>query len=136
MKMISAIIRSSKVNEVAHRLKNMGVPGCTAFSVRGYGDEWHVYEPLIHGGHHKLEIILGDDQVDRVVKEITEHAFTGVVGDGVLLVLDLGSVVEIRSLKRKDNRLPDDARVSSSGQALQELHPFQSIRKRLQALLI
>ena len=71
--------------------------GCTVSRVRGYGDEWHVYEPLIHGGQHKLEMIVRNDQVDIVVKEITEHACTRLEGDGILAVLDLRSVVEIRS---------------------------------------
>ncbi len=102
MKMICAVVRSSKVDEVAHRLKSIGVSGCTVFSVRGYGDECHLYAPLIHGGHHKLEIIVGDDQVDRVVNDITEHAFTGLEGDGILSVIDLGSVVEIRSKGLED----------------------------------
>ncbi len=106
MKMISAVVRSSKVDEVARRLKTIGVRGCTVFSVRGYGDEWHLYEPLIHGGHHKLEVIVGDDQVDWVVKEITERAFTGLEGDGLLSVVDLGSVVEIRSKQEVRSSLP------------------------------
>ena|GEM_PF-1470892 len=104
--MISAVVRSSKVNEVARRLKTIGVSGCTVFPVRGYGDEWHLYEPLIHGGHHKLEVIVGDGQVDGVVKEITEHAFTGLEGDGLLSVLNLGSVVEIRSKREVTSSLP------------------------------
>ena len=74
MKMIWAVVRSSKVDEVVGRLKSIGVSGCTVSRARGYGDEWHVYEPLIHGGQHKLEMIVRDDQVDTVVKKITEHA--------------------------------------------------------------
>jgi len=97
MKMVWAVVRSSNVYEVVDRLKSIGVNGCTVSRVRGYGDEYHVYEPLIHGGQHKLEMIVPDDQVDNVVKEIAEHACTRRVGDGILAVLDLRSVVEIRS---------------------------------------
>ena len=100
MKMIWAVVRSSKVDEVAARLKSIGVSGCTVSRVRGYGDEWHVYEPLIHGGQHKLEMIVRNDQVDIVVKEITDHACTRLEGDGILAVFDLQSVVEIRSKER------------------------------------
>src|SRR6266511_3945818 len=119
MKMIHAVIRSSKVDEVARRLKSIGVSGCTVFPVRGYGDEWHLYEPLIHGGHHKLEIVVGNDQVDRVVKEVTEHAFTGLEGDGVLSVFDLG----VRcgdSVKRRGNKLLADEEISSIGKGLED----------------
>jgi nitrogen regulatory protein P-II 1 len=100
MKMVWAVVRSSKVDEVAGRLKSIGVSGCTVSRIRGYGDEWHVYEPLIHGGQHKLEMIVRDDQVDSVVKEIIEHACTRLVGDGILAVFDLRSVVEIRSKEK------------------------------------
>jgi nitrogen regulatory protein PII len=85
---------------VVERLKSNGVSGCTVSRVRGYGDEWHVYEPLIHGETHKLEMIVQDEQVDSVVKEITEHACTRQEGDGILAVLDLRSVVEIRSKEK------------------------------------
>ena len=95
--MVWAVVRSGNVYEVVDRLKSIGVSGCTVSRVRGYGDEYHVYEPLIHGGQHKLEMIVRDDQVESVVKEITEPACTRRVGDGILAVLDLRSVVEIRS---------------------------------------
>ncbi len=106
MKMVWTVVRSSKVDEVARCLKSIGVTGCTVSRVRGYGDEWHVYEPLIHGGQHKLEMIVPDDQVDSVVKEITEHACTRLEGDGILSVFDLLSVVEIRSKEVLTSSLP------------------------------
>ncbi len=97
MKMIWAVVRSGKVEAVTRQLKKIGVSGCTVYPVRGYGEEWHLYEPLIHGGHHKLETVVEDEQVDKAVKLITEHASTGVEGDGMLCVFDLGSVINIRS---------------------------------------
>jgi nitrogen regulatory protein P-II 1 len=97
MKMVWAVIRSEKISAVARQLKNIGVSGCTVFPVRGYGEEWHLYEPLIHGGHHKLEAIVDSDQADGVVKEIVEHASTGLAGDGILAVFNLGPVLNIRS---------------------------------------
>ena len=96
MKMIWAVIRSSKIDAVASRLSSIGVNGFTVSSVRGCGEEWHVYQPLIHGGHHKLEVILEDDQGDSVMNEIVEHAYTGVDGDGIVSIFDLGAVVTIR----------------------------------------
>ena len=100
MKMISAIIRSSKVENVASQLKKIGVSGCTVFPVRGYGEEWHLYEPLIHGGHHKLEAIVEDAQVQGAIKEITEGAWTGMTGDGILSVFELDREVHIRTKER------------------------------------
>ena len=97
MKMVWAVIRSDKIAAVARRLKNIRISGCTVFPVRGYGEEWHLYEPLIHGGHHKLEAIVDSDQADDVVREIVEHAFTGLAGDGILAVFDLDHVFKILS---------------------------------------
>ena len=97
MKMIWAVVRSSKVELIARRLKDIGVSGCTVSSVRGYGEEWHLYEPLIHGGHHKLEVIVDEDHADKVLREITEHASTGLVGDGLLAIFDVATVVRVRS---------------------------------------
>ena len=103
MKMIWAVVRSSSIEAIARGLKGIGVSGCTLYPVRGYGEEWRLYEPLIHGGHHKLEAIVQDDQAAKVVEWITKHASTGVQGDGVLCVLDLASVVDIRSKEKKNN---------------------------------
>ena len=97
MKMISAVVRSSHVKEIAASLKEIGVGGCTVYPVRGYGEEWHVYEPLVHGGHHKIEVIIEDDLTERVVVEIIEKGWTGLQGDGVLSVFDLDQVVHLRS---------------------------------------
>ena len=98
MKMIWAVVRSSKVDEIARHLNKVGVNGCTVYPVRGYGERWHLYEPLIHGGHHKLEVIVQDDQVERVVKEITAIGSSGREGDGVLSVFDLQSVVSLKKI--------------------------------------
>ena len=97
MKMIWAVIRSAKVEPVTRALKSIGVTGCTVSRLRGYGEEWHLYEPIIRGGHHKLEIIVADDQAHKVAQEITENAWTGLKGDGVVSVFDLGNVIKIRS---------------------------------------
>ena len=94
--MICAVVRSGKVETIAQRLKKIGVSECTVYPVRGYGAEWHLYEPLIHGGHHKLEAIVEEDQVEKVLKEISKQAWTGLEGDGILSVFDLASVVNIR----------------------------------------
>ena len=99
MKMVWAVVRWSKVEEIARRLKKVGVSGCTLYPVRGYGEEWHLYEPLIHGGHYKLETIVEENLVESVVKQIAEAAWTGIEGDGVLSVFDLAKVVHIRTAK-------------------------------------
>jgi len=103
MKMIWAVVRSGKVESIARALKSIGVNGCTVYAVRGYGEEWRLYEPLIHGGHHKLEAIVEDNQLDKALKLIADHASTGLEGDGILCVFDLGSVVNIRAKEKVKN---------------------------------
>ena len=99
MKMIWAVVRSSKIDAIAQALKNIGVSGCTVYPVRGYGEEWHLYEPLIHGGHHKIDAIVEDRHLEKVVEEITREAWTGIEGDGILTVFELNKVVLIRQKK-------------------------------------
>ena len=96
MKMIWAVVRSDKIEQIARQLNKIGVSGCTVYPVRGYGEHWHIYEPLIHGGHHKLEVILEDEQVEKVVKEISKSGSTGRAGDGMLSVFDLQSVISLK----------------------------------------
>lgn len=103
MKMIWAIVRSDKVEMIARQLKSIGVSGCTVYPVRGYGEQWKLYEPLMHGGHHKLETVVEEQQVERVVREITENGCTGREGDGILSVFDIGSVVKICSKEQVKN---------------------------------
>lgn len=97
MKMIWAVVRSSEVKTIAQALKEIGVSGCTVYPGRGYGEEWHVYEPLVHGGHHKIEMIIEDDRVEQVVQKITERASTGLQGDGLLSIFGLDTVVHLRT---------------------------------------
>jgi nitrogen regulatory protein P-II 1 len=97
MKMIWAVVRSEKIDQIARQLNKAGVSGCTVYPVRGYGERWHLYEPLIHGGHHKLEVIIQDEQVERVVKEITIGGSSGREGDGILSVFDLQSVISLKT---------------------------------------
>ena len=96
MKMIWAVVRSGKVEEIARQLKKIGVSGCTVYPVRGYGEEWQslrAYDPR----HQKLEAIVKDTQVDQAVKEIANNGSTGLEGDGILAVFELKDVMSIRT---------------------------------------
>ena len=99
MKMIWAVVRWSKMKSIAAALKEIGVSGCTVYPVRGYGEEWHVYEPLVHGGHCKLEVIVEDAQVEQAVARISEEAWTAQPGDGLLSVFGLDTVMQVRTKK-------------------------------------
>ena len=73
--------------------------------MRGYGEEWHLYEPLIHGGHPKLEVIVEEDHADKVLTEIIKHACTGLEGDGVLAIFDIGAAFKVRSSQPIKNHI-------------------------------
>ena len=97
MKMVWAVVRSDKIEQIARQLNKAGVSGCTVYPVRGYGEHWHLYEPLIHGGHHKLEVIVENERVESVVNEIVKSGSTGREGDGMLSVFDLQSVISLKT---------------------------------------
>ena len=104
MKLISAIIKPMKLDEVCDALTHLGVTGLTVMEVRGYGRQRGRTE-LYRGGDYsvnflpklKIEVAVTSDMVDRVVEAIIATAQTGRVGDGKIFVLDLGEVIRIRT---------------------------------------
>jgi|SRR5580704_11737205 nitrogen regulatory protein P-II 2 len=104
MKLISAVIKPMKLNEVCDALTHLGVSGLTVMEVRGYGRQRGRTE-LYRGGDYavnflpklKIEVAVTSDMVDRVVEAIIAAAQTGRVGDGKIFVSELGEVVRIRT---------------------------------------
>ena len=92
MKMVMAIIKPFKLDDVREALADAGVAGITATEVKGFGRQ---------KGHTELyrgaEYVVGDDQVDAVVEAIMQAAGTGKIGDGKIFVWDLERVVRIRT---------------------------------------
>jgi nitrogen regulatory protein P-II 1 len=104
MKMIMAIIKPFKLDDVREALSEAGITGITATEVKGFGRQ-KGHTELYRGAEYvvdflpkvKLEIAATDDQVDRVVEAIVKSAGTGKIGDGKVFVYDLGRVVRIRT---------------------------------------
>jgi nitrogen regulatory protein P-II 2 len=104
MKLISAIIKPMKLDEVCDALTHLGVTGLTVMEVRGYGRQRGRTE-LYRGGDYavnflpklKIEVAVTSDMVDRVVEAIIATAQTGRVGDGKIFVSELGEVIRIRT---------------------------------------
>jgi nitrogen regulatory protein P-II 2 len=104
MKLISAVIKPMKLDEVCDALTHLGVTGLTVMEVRGYGRQRGRTE-LYRGGDYavnflpklKIEVAVTSDMVDRVVEAIIAAAQTGRVGDGKIFVSELGEVVRIRT---------------------------------------
>ena len=104
MKLISAVIKPMKLNEVCDALTHLGVSGLTVMEVRGYGRQRGRTELYRGGGYAvnflpklKIEVAVTSEMVDRVVEAIIAAAQTGRVGDGKIFVSELGEVVRIRT---------------------------------------
>ena len=104
MKMIEAIIKPFKLEEVKDALLEMGVHGMTVTEVKGFGRQKGNKETY-RGAEYttdfvpkvKIEVYVPENQVQRVIEAISRSAKTGSVGDGKIFVSDLGSLVRIRT---------------------------------------
>ncbi len=104
MKKIEAVIRHFKLEEVKDALNEAGVSGMTVSEVRGFGRQ-RGHKETYRGAEYtvdflpklKLEIVVADDDVQKVVDSITQNARTGETGDGKIFVSNLEQVVRIRT---------------------------------------
>lgn len=104
MKIVSAIIKPFKLDDVRSALSDIGVNGMTVYEVKGFGRQ-KGHTELYRGAEYvvdyipkvKLEIAIDDDLVERVIDTLVEAARTGKIGDGKIFVTNLESVVRIRT---------------------------------------
>ncbi len=104
MKMVTAIIKPFKLDDVREALSEVGVTGITATEVKGFGRQ-KGHTELYRGAEYvvdflpkiKLEVAVTADQVDRVVEAIANAANSGKIGDGKIFVYDLERVMRIRT---------------------------------------
>ncbi len=104
MKIISAIIKPFKLDDVRAALSDVGVNGLTVYEVKGFGRQ-KGHTELYRGAEYvvdyipkmKLEIAVDDDLVDQVIDTIVDSAKTGKIGDGKIFVTNLENVVRIRT---------------------------------------
>ena len=104
MKLIIAIIKPFKLDEVRDALTGIGVQGMTVAEVKGYGRQ-KGHTEIYRGAEYavnflpkvRLDVAVEDDQVDKVVQAITTAAKTGQIGDGKIFVTPLDHAVRIRT---------------------------------------
>ncbi|MCD9097434.1 P-II family nitrogen regulator [Luteimonas fraxinea] len=104
MKMVMAIIKPFKLDDVREALADVGVNGITVTEVKGFGRQ-KGHTELYRGAEYvvdflpkvKLEIVITDDIVDNVVEAILKSAGMGKIGDGKIFVYDLERAVRIRT---------------------------------------
>ena len=104
MKLITAIIKPFKLDDVREALSDIGVAGMTVTEVKGFGRQ-KGHTELYRGAEYvvdflpkvKIEVAVGDDMLDQCLEAIGKSANTGKVGDGKVFVTPLGEVVRIRT---------------------------------------
>ena len=104
MKLITAIIKPFKLDDVRESLSDIGVQGITVTEVKGFGRQ-KGHTELYRGAEYvvdflpkvKIEVAIGDDLVDRVIEAITKAANTGKIGDGKIFVTALEQIIRIRT---------------------------------------
>ncbi len=104
MKLVSAIIKPFKLDEVREALSAIGVQGVTVTEVKGFGRQ-KGHTELYRGAEYvvdflpkvKIEIAIKDELLDQVIEAIEKSAQTGKIGDGKIFVFELEQVVRIRT---------------------------------------
>ncbi|HXP27783.1 MAG TPA: P-II family nitrogen regulator [Steroidobacteraceae bacterium] len=112
MKLITAIIKPFKLDEVRGAVSDVGVRGLTVTEVRGFGRQ-RGHTEIYRGAEYvvefvpktKIEIAVDDGLVDLVIEAIMRSAKTGKVGDGKIFVFDLEQVVRIRTGERDSSAI-------------------------------
>lgn len=109
MKLVQAIIKPFKLDDVREALTEIGVTGMTAIEVKGFGRQ-KGHTELYRGAEYvvdflpkmKLEIVIDDDKVDAVIEAIMGAAQTGKIGDGKIFVLPVEQAIRIRTGEEGD----------------------------------
>ena len=104
MKKVEAVIKPFKLDDVKEALQEVGVQGMTVIEAKGYGRQ-KGHTELYRGAEYvidflpkvKLEVVVADDQLERVVEAITTAARSGRIGDGKIFVTPVEEVVRIRT---------------------------------------
>ncbi len=112
MKLITAIIKPFKLEEVKEALSEIGIEGMTVTEVKGFGRQ-KGHTEIYRGSEYtvdflpkvKLEIAIGDDIVAKTIETIIKAAKTGKIGDGKIFVTPLDEIIRIRTDERGDSAI-------------------------------
>jgi nitrogen regulatory protein P-II 1 len=112
MKKIEAVIQPFKLDDVKEALTGIGVDGMTITEVRGHGRQ-KGHKEVYRGREYnvdllpkvKIELVVGDDRSEEVIKALTAAARTGKIGDGKIFVYDVAEAIRIRNDDRGDSAL-------------------------------
>ena len=104
MKLVTAVVKPFKLDDVREALSDIGMQGITVTEVKGFGRQ-KGHTELYRGAEYvvdflpkvKIEVATTDDLVDLVIEAVSKAANTGKIGDGKIFVVDLGQAVRIRT---------------------------------------
>ena len=112
MKKIEAIVKPFKLDDVREALTDLGITGMTVTEVKGFGRQ-KGHTEVYRGAEYavdflpkiKLEVVVGDEQLEKVLSTITEAAKTGKIGDGKIFVTNIEKVIRIRTGEQDDDAI-------------------------------
>ncbi len=112
MKLVMAIIKPFKLDEVREALTKVGVEGLTVSEVKGFGRQKGQTE-IYRGAEYtvnllpkvKIEVVVRDDMAEAVIEAIQKHASTGKIGDGKIFVLEVTQALRIRTGERDSHAI-------------------------------
>ncbi len=112
MKMVMAVIKPHKLDQVREALTNLGVEGMTVTEGKGYGRQ-KGHTEIYRGAEYtvnflpkvRIEVVVSDTLIDQTVEAVQEAANTGKIGDGKIFVYDVSSAVRIRTGETGDEAL-------------------------------
>ena len=104
MKLVTAVVKPFKLDDVREALSDIGMQGITVTEVKGFGRQ-KGHTELYRGAEYvvdflpkvKIEVATSDDQADQVIEAISKAANTGKIGDGKIFVVNLAQAVRIRT---------------------------------------
>ena len=100
MKLITAIVRSTCLDDIMKSLEEIGVKGMTITEVKGIGEQVELFRPYTI--HKRIELFVPDERVEEISKVILEHARTGLAGDGLIAVFPIDYMIKVRTGEKLD----------------------------------
>ena len=104
MKLVTAVVKPFKLDDVREALSDIGMQGITVTEVKGFGRQ-KGHTELYRGAEYvvdflpkvKIEVAITDDQVDQAIEAISKAANTGKIGDGKIFVVNLEQAIRVRT---------------------------------------
>ena len=112
MKLITAIVKPARLDDIKHALQDIGVAGMTVSEVTGFGRQ-KGHTEIYRGAEYvvdlipkiRLEVIADDEEVNKIIETISNSANTGAIGDGKIWVTPIETVIRVRTGERNGDAI-------------------------------